>query len=81
MTYKLNGNNLLFAINRTEIVDISTGDAITVEGFPGVQYVWTNHDSEFLENNPDDDIYLQVERTGANKYNATGILLKESSHL
>ena len=76
MTYQLNGNNLLFAINRTQIVDISSDDVIAVEGFPGVNYVWTNHDSEFVENNPDDDIFLQVERVGDNKYRASGILLK-----
>lgn len=76
MTYQLNGNNLLFAINRTEIVDISPDDVISVDGFPGVTYVWTHHDSEFVENNPDDEIYLQVERVGDNKYRASGILLK-----
>jgi len=80
MTYQLNGNNLLFAISRTEIVDISTDDLITVDGYPGVSYAWTNQDMEFLENNPDDDIYLQVERVGDNQYRATGILLKESSN-
>lgn len=81
MTYELNGNNLLFALDRTEIVDISAGDVITVKGYPGVDYVWTSHDLEFLENNPDDDIYLQVERTGSNHFKATGILLKENSKL
>ncbi|HEY9489278.1 MAG TPA: hypothetical protein VIQ51_13130 [Chryseosolibacter sp.] len=76
MTYQLNGNNLLFALNRTEIIDISTDDVISVDGFPDISYVWTNHDAEFMENNPDDEIYLQVERTGDNQYKATGILLK-----
>jgi hypothetical protein len=81
MTYQLTGNNLLFAIDRTQIVDISPDDVIQVDGFPGVAYVWTNHDAEFMENNPDDDIYLQVERVGNNRYNATGILLRENSKL
>ena len=81
MTYELNGNNLLFALDRTEIVDISAGDVITVKGYPGVDYVWTNHDLEFLENNPDDEIYLQVERTGKDRFKATGILLKEPNKL
>ena len=76
MTYQLNGNNLLFAINRTDIVDISPDDEISVDGFPGLSYVWTNHDSDFMENNPDDDLYLQAERIGSNKFKATGILLK-----
>jgi len=76
MTYQLNGNDLLFAINRTDIVDISTGDIISVDGFPGVSYEWTNHDSEFVENNPDDEIYLRVERSDSNAFKARGILLK-----
>lgn len=76
MTYQLTGNSILFAINRTDIVDINAGDVISVDGLEGVQYVWTNHDSEFMENNPDDDIYLQVERVGSNRHKATGILLK-----
>jgi hypothetical protein len=76
MTYQLNGNRMLFAIKRTEILDISVNDVIAVEGFPGVKYVWTKHDEEFVENNPDDDIFLQIERVADSKYKATGILLK-----
>lgn len=76
MTYQLNGSDLLFAINRTDIVDISPDDVISVEGFPGINYVWTNQDSDFVENNPDDDIYLQVERVGNNDFKAKGILLQ-----
>ena len=76
MTYQLNGSNLLFVINRTEIIDISPDDEITVEGFPGVTYTWTNQDSDFMESNPDDDMYLQVERIGKNKFKAIGIALK-----
>ena len=76
MTYRLNGNSFLFAINRSEILDISVNDVIAVEGFPGVRYVWTTHDREFVENNPDDDIFLQVERTEGNKFNGRGIVLK-----
>ena len=76
MTYHLNGNNLLFAINRTEILDISVNDVISVDGFPGVNYTWTEQDGDFLENNPDDDIFLQIERNGRDKYKAAGILLK-----
>ncbi|HET9487438.1 MAG TPA: hypothetical protein VFO54_08390 [Chryseosolibacter sp.] len=76
MTYRLNGNTLLFAIKRTDILDISVNDVISVEGFPGVNYVWTEHDSEFVENNPDDDIFLQVERAEGNKFKGSGIVLK-----
>jgi hypothetical protein len=77
MTYKLTGNNLFFAIDRTQILDISVGDIIAVDGYPGVNHIWTGHDSEFVENNPDDDIFLQIERVAGNKYKAVGILLKQ----
>jgi hypothetical protein len=30
-----------------------------------------------MENNPDDEIFIQLERSG-NKYKATGIILKEA---
>lgn len=67
---------MLFAINRTEILDISVNDIIAVEGFPGASHVWTEHDSEFVENNPDDDIFLQIERVTENNFKAKGIVLK-----
>jgi hypothetical protein len=76
MTYRLKGDHILFAINRTEILDISVNDVITLDGFPGVSYVWTAHDREFMENNPDDEIFLQVQRVDGNKFKGTGILLK-----
>ena len=76
MTYRLKGNSFLFAINRAEILDISLNDIITVDGFPGVSYAWTQHDREFVENNPDDDIFLQVERTDGNKFKGNGIVLR-----
>ena len=76
MTYRLKGDDILLAINRTEILDISVNDVISVEGFPGVNYVWTVHDREFMENNPDDDIFLQVRRVDGNKFKGAGILLK-----
>lgn len=76
MTYRLSGSSFLFAINRTEILDISVNDMIAVEGFPGVNYAWTEHDREFVENNPDDDIFLQVERVDGNKFRGKGIVLR-----
>jgi hypothetical protein len=76
MTYSLNGNSLLFAIDRTEIIDISAGDTISVDGFPGVKHVWTEQDGDFVENNPDDEIFLQVQRLGEKDFKAGGILLK-----
>lgn len=76
MTYELTGKSLLFPINRTDILDISINDIISVKVFPGVEYVWTEHDGEFVENNPDDEIFLQIERTEGNKLRGVGIVLK-----
>jgi len=77
MIYKLEGDNMLFTIDRTKIIDISVNDKLEVKGFPGATHVWTEQDMEFIENNPDDDIYLQVERVSENKYRASGIMLKQ----
>jgi hypothetical protein len=79
MTYQLNGNCLLFAISRAEILDISTGDLITLDGFTATGYTWKEQDSEFVENNPDDDIFLEMERQEDKTFKATRIVLKESS--
>lgn len=76
MTYQIEGNTMLFAIDRTQIMDIAVNDTLQVKGFPGASHQWTDHDREFVENNPDDEIFLQVERIGENKYKATGILLQ-----
>lgn len=76
MTYTVDGSTLIFALNRAAILDISPNDTITVEGFEGLSYEWTDHDSDFLENNPDAEIYLQAERSHGNRYKATGIILK-----
>lgn len=76
MNYKLDGAKLLLAIPRSEILDISVKDVITIEGFDGAKYEWTDHDSDFVENNPDADIFLELERTNGDAYRARGILLK-----
>ena len=75
MTYTLDGSKVIFALNRADIVDISAGDIIKIDGFEGGDYKWTGHDSDFLENNPDADIFLELERDGKG-YKAKGILLK-----
>lgn len=76
MNYKLDGTKLLLPIPREKILDISVKDEITVEGFEGATYVWTDHDSDFVENNPDADLFLEMERRSGKGYNAKGILLK-----
>lgn len=76
MTYHFDGSNLLLSIDRASIIDISPDDIIEVKGFPGASHVWTEQDSEFIENNPDDDLFLQIERLSENQFRARGILLK-----
>jgi hypothetical protein len=75
MTYNIEGKIMLFAIDRTQIIDISVNDTLQIEGFPGTSYTWTKHDSQLIETNPDDSIFLQIERTEADKYKALGIVL------
>jgi hypothetical protein len=77
MTYNIEGNKMLFSIDRTTIIDISADDVIQVTGFPGAVHRWSEHDTEFVENNPDDEIFLQVERIGQNSFKALGIVLRE----
>ena len=80
MTYELDGSNMLLTLDRTAIIDISVNDTISIKGFPGADYVWTEQDSDFMENNPDDEIFLQVETDGKN-FKATRIVLRESFKL
>jgi hypothetical protein len=77
MIYQIAGKTMLFTLDRTEIIDISSGDILEIKGFPGARYEWTNHDMEFLENNPDDDLFLEVERVTDNAFRAARVVLKE----
>jgi hypothetical protein len=76
MVYQLEGNAFLFEIDRSKIIDISAGDSLEIKGLPDLQYTWTLQDSEFVENNPDDDIFISVERTKENNFKAIGIRLR-----
>ena len=68
MTYRIEGNTMLFNINRTQIIDISAHDFIEIKGFPGAKYEWTEQDTDFVENNPDDEIFLKLAKE---KYRTT----------
>ncbi len=76
MRYTVDGSTILFALNRPEIIDISPGDVLEVDGLPGARYVWTDHDADFMENNPDDELYLQLERVDHDRYVPKGLILK-----
>ena len=78
MTYELNSSHMLLTIDRIEIIDISVNDVLAAKAFPGAQYEWTEQDSDFVENNPDDDIFLEIEKLGEKGFKATGIILKEN---
>ena len=76
MRYQIPGNIVLCPIDRTHIIDIAVDDVLELQGFPGARYVWTEQDREFVENNPDDDIYLQLERDREEgNFRITGIFL------
>lgn len=74
MRYAIPGNMILCPIDRTHIIDIAVGDVLELHEFPGANYEWTDQDREFVENNPDDDIYLQLEKDNG-LFHITGIFL------
>lgn len=78
MNYQITGQKLLIPIDRAGIADISVNDTLTIDGFPGVKHVWTNQDAQFFESNPDDDIFLEVEKDG-DRFKACGVVLREMS--
>ena len=76
MDYHLNGKLMMIEMERSKIIDISSGDTITIDTLPGVSYTWTQQDTEFIENNPDDDIFLLIEEKSDKTYKACGIQLR-----
>ncbi len=76
MNYSISQRRIFLPINRAHIIDISADDVLVVEGFQGATYTWTDHDAEFMENNPDDDIYLEMEKTGDNHYRVMRVLFE-----
>jgi hypothetical protein len=77
MTYQIEGNRMLFAISRSQIIDISVDDTLQIKDVPGASHIWTEHDSQFIENNPDDDIFLQIEKLAGNKFAASVVSLNK----
>jgi hypothetical protein len=76
MVYQLEGDAFLFEIDRSKIIDISPGDTISIKGFKDLHYTWTSQDSEFLENNPDDSIFIRVGYDVTGSFKAHGIQLR-----
>jgi hypothetical protein len=75
MIYTIKDSHILIPISRTQIIDITINDTLKADGFPGAEYTWTKHDRELIEGNPDDEIFLQIDRIDDNKFKASGILL------
>jgi hypothetical protein len=75
MIYQIEGDKMFFALNRSLLIDISVNDTLQIKGVPGASHVWTEHDSQFIESNPDDDIFLQIEKIGGGNYKARVVSL------
>ena len=73
MLYQIKSETLLIKIDRAMILDISTGDEISVEGLGGGKYRWKDQDSQFIESNPDAEIFLRIERSGEGVYTPESI--------
>ena len=75
MTYEINGERVWYAIDRTKIVDISVGDTLSVKGLPDAHYVWNEQDQNFMENNPDADLFLEIEKGSEGQFKGGSIVL------
>ncbi|RAW00099.1 hypothetical protein [Pseudochryseolinea flava] len=74
MKYQIEDNAVLFEVDRRQIADITPGDVLETEHFPGGAYTWTEQDSQFIESNPEANVYLRMERHG-DAYEGKGILI------
>jgi hypothetical protein len=72
MTYTVDSHYILVELDRTAIMDISTGDTIEVTSI-GATYTWADQDMQFLESNPDARIFLKFERSKDKKFNGHGL--------
>lgn len=80
MTYEIDSSELLVQIDRSKILDITVGDTIAVSELSKAEYVWTEHDQQLLETNPDAELILKVARKQDGKaYQATGLIVRERS--
>lgn len=65
MTYKLDTTTVLIALDRTKLVAISPGDEIQLQYGEDVQYTWREQDQQFMENNPDAELFLEMKATAS----------------
>ena len=67
MVYELESNVILFEIDRTAIVDISTGDGAVDRAHVAEQ------DAQFLESNPDARLFIKFSKEQGNKFQGLGL--------
>ena len=68
MHYQVKSGTVLVRIDRALILDISNGDEITIDGLDVDSYKWREQDSQFVESNPDADIFLRLEKNREGSY-------------
>lgn len=75
MKYQIEDSVVLCEVDRRQIADINPGDVLEISNFPGGSYAWTEQDSQFMESNPEANVYLRMERKSGDKYVGQGILI------
>lgn len=74
MVYQVEDDTVLFELDRRQIADISPGDVLKTTSFPG-EYVWTEHDSQFVENNPEAHLFLKIQRSSESGFQGLGVVV------
>ena len=75
MMYQVEDNTIMFEIDRRKIADITPGDTLKTNVLSIGEYVWTEHDSQFVESNPDAHLFLKVRKDGGNNYKGLGVIV------
>jgi hypothetical protein len=76
MVYQIESGSILLKIDRSLILDITPGDEIEVPGLSDKKYNWKHQDSQFLESNPDAEIFLMFNNAEAEKLRPVEIVIK-----
>jgi hypothetical protein len=74
MTYKVEDDTVLFELDRRKIADISPGDVLQTSVLPG-EYVWTEHDSQFVESNPEAHLFLKIKKASDSVFQGVGVVV------
>ena len=74
MIYQVEDDTVLFELDRRQIADISPGDVLKTTSFPG-EYVWTEHDSQFVESNPEAHLFLKIRKSSESSFQGLGVVV------